>query len=98
MVSTPITPDLIKTDVDLNGFADDHSLKNTFNMNDRLAEKQSIHILELCLSEVKTWMDENCLHMNDLKTKFIMLGGRQQLKKCTTKSINVNGSQLKEVL
>ena len=78
--------------MDLNGFADDHSLKNTFNANDRLAEKQSIHILELCLGEVKLWMDENHLRMNDSKTKFIMLGGRQQLKKCTAKSINVNGS------
>ena len=92
MVSTPTTQDLIRTKVDLNGFADDHSLKNTFNANDRLAEKQSIHILELCLGEVKLWMDKNCLCMNDSKTEFIMLGGRQQLKKCTTKSINVNGS------
>ena len=92
MVSTPITQDLIRTNVDLNGSADDHSLKNTFRANDRLAEKQSIHTLELCLGEVKIWMDENQLHMNDLKTKFIMLGGQQQLKKCTTKFINVNGS------
>ena len=92
VVSTPTTQDLIRTKADLNGFADDHSLKNTFNANDRLAEKQSIHILELCLGEVKLWMDENCLRMNDSKTEFIMLGGQQQLKKCTIKSINVNGS------
>ena len=75
MVSTPTTQDLIRTKVDLNGFADDHSLKNTFNANDRLAEKQSIHILELCLGEVKLWMDKNHLCMNDSKTEFIMLGG-----------------------
>ena len=75
MVSTPITQDLIRTDVDLNSFTDDHSLKNTFKVNDRLAEKQSIHILELCLGEVKVWMDKNRLCMNDLKTEFIMLGG-----------------------
>ena len=59
MVSTPITQDLIRTNVDLNGFADDHSLKNTFRANDRLAEKQSIDTLELCLGEVKIWTDEN---------------------------------------
>ena len=92
VVSTPITQDLIRTNVDLNGFTNNHSLKNTFKANDRLAEKQSIHILELCLSEVKIWMDENRLCMNDSKTEFIMLGGQQQLKKCTTKYINVNGS------
>ena len=95
MVSTPTTQDLIRTKVDLNGFADDHSLKNTFKANDRLAEKQSIHILELSLGEVKIWMDKNCLCINDSKTKFIMLGGQQQLKKCTTKSINVNSSTVK---
>ena len=59
IVSTPSTQYHIRTDVDLNGFADDHSLKNTFKANDRLAEKQSIYILELCLGEVKTWMGEN---------------------------------------
>ena len=92
IVSTPSTQYRIRTDVDLNGFAADHSLKNTFKANDRLAEKQSIYILELCLSEIKTWMDENRLCMNDSKTEFIMLGGQQQLKKYTTESINVNGS------
>ena len=92
MVSTPNTQDLLRTNVDLNGFAYDHILKNTFKANDRLAEKQSLHILELCLGEVKIWMDKNRLWMNDSKTEFIMLGGQQQLKKCTTKSINVNGS------
>ena len=92
MVSIPITQDLIRTNVDLNGFTNNHSLKNTFKANDRLAEKQSIHILELCLGEVKIWMDGNRLCMNDSKTEFIMLGGQQELKKCTTKSINVNGS------
>ena len=59
MGSTPSTQNQMRTDVDLNGFADDHSLKNTFNLNDRLAEKQSIHIPELCLGEVKIWMDKN---------------------------------------
>ena len=59
MVNTPITQDLIRTNVDLNGFANNHSLKNTFRAKDRLAEKQSIHTLELCLSKMKIWMDKN---------------------------------------
>ena len=92
MVSTPSTQYQIRTDVDLNGFTDNHSLKNMFKVNDRLAEKQSMYMLEFCLGEVKTWMDENQLRMNDSKTEFIILGGQQQLKKCTTKSININGS------
>ena len=74
MVSTPITQDLIRTDVDLNGFADDHSLKNTFKTNDRLAAKQSVHILELCLGEVKIWMDKNWLCMNDSENQIHYAG------------------------
>ena len=40
--------------------------------------------------DVKIWMDENRLWMNDGKTEFIMFGAKIQLTKCKTTSIDVN--------
>ena len=39
---------------------------------------------------VKTWMDENRLNMNDGKMEFIMFGAKKQLAKCKTTSTDVN--------
>ena len=36
-------------------------------------------------------MDRNRLRMNPTKTEFIYFGSRQQLRKCTAKTINING-------
>ena len=64
--------EVVPDDVSLNGFADDHSLKRSFKSNDRKAEQTIISALQNCLMNVKTWMDENKLKMNDGKTEFIM--------------------------
>ena len=45
--------------------------------------------------KIKDWMDINWLKMNDGKTEFILYGSRQQLLKCETTSINVNGNSIK---
>ena len=40
------------------------------------------------------WMDENWLKMNCSKTELILFGSRQQLQKCVTTHINVNGDEV----
>ena len=74
----------------LNGFADDHSLKRSFKADDRKAEQTTISALQNCLMNVKIWMDQNRLQMNDVMTEFIMFGAKKQLAKCKTTSIDVN--------
>ena len=73
------------------GFADDHILKNSFRASSRVDEKESILSLESTLVNVKTWMDQNGLKMNDGKTEFIMLASKRQLEKHVT-SIDVNNT------
>ena len=46
---------------------------------------------------VKSWMIANKLQMNDVKTEFMIIGSRQQLKKINFESINVNGVCVKAV-
>ena len=57
--------------VSLHGFADDHALKNTFLAKSRHADKDSVSTLEAKVADVKVWMDQNHLKMNDSKTEFI---------------------------
>ena len=78
----------------LKGFADDHYLKRSFKADDRKAEHTTISILQNCLKDVKLWMDENRLWMNDGKTEFIMFGAKKQLAKCTTTILDVNNTEV----
>ena len=78
----------------LHGFADDHALKKTFSAKSRQAAKDSVSTLEAKAADVKDWMDQNCLKMNDSNTEFIMFASRLILQKCDTTKINVNGSNI----
>ena len=80
--------------VALHRFADEHALKNTFSAKSRYAERDSVSTLEAKAADVKVWMDQNCLKMNDSKTEFIMFTSRQMLQKCVTTKLNVNSSNI----
>ena len=77
--------------IDLHGFADDHALKNSFKAGDLEAEHTCILTLEGTASNVKMWMDQNCLKMNDEKIEFIVFASRQLMPKCEIKTLCVNG-------
>ena len=81
----------------LHGFADDHSVKKSLHANkkNRKLERKTIQDLEDSAMKIKHWMDINWLKMNDGKTESILYGSRQQLLKCETTSINVNGNSIK---
>ena len=53
-----------------------------------------IRSLEGCTTSIKGWMDENSLRMNSAKMEFILIGLRQQLLKCQTNNILVNGETM----
>ena len=57
--------------LDLHGYADDHGLKTNF-MPVPEYEAKEIADTEQCLTDIKTWMDHNQLHMNNAKTEFIL--------------------------
>ena len=80
----------------LHGFADDHSVKKSFHTDkkNRNLEGKTIQDLEESVVKIKHWMDINWLKMNDGKTEFILYGSREQLLKCETTSINVNGNSI----
>ena len=80
--------------IDLHGFADDHMIKDTFKP---ISEEECRVILNLeqFTSDIKDWMDANWLHMNSVKTEFLLVGSRRQLSNCLSTEINVNGEAVK---
>ena len=60
--------------ININGYANDHSLNKNFSANNRIEETSAIRSLELCITDIKDWMDSNRLKMNTTKTEFIMFG------------------------
>ena len=47
--------------INLNGYADDHSLNKKFRADNRTEENSTIRSLELCMSDIKDWMDSSRL-------------------------------------
>ena len=82
--------DVIPSDLQLNGFVDDHSLHREFSTNDKADEDNTIKSLESCMLTIKNWMDAVHLKMNPFKIEFILFGNQVQLNKCHTNPINVN--------
>ena len=47
------------------------------------------------MADLKVWMNGNKLKMNNDKSEFILFGPKPQLDKCTTKTLNVNNTEIK---
>ena len=82
--------------LELNGFADDHSVRSSFKPSklDHTKEHQTIAIIEKSMQDIKVWMDQVRLKMNNSKTEFIYFGWPSQLEKCITRKIDVNGEEI----
>ena len=83
--------EVIHPGLKISGFADDHSIRDSFKANDRMAELQTINNLQQCMLNIKHWMDRARLKMNPSKTEFIYFGFNRQLEKCSEKEISVAG-------
>ena len=82
--------------LELNGFTEDHSIRGSFKPSklDHTKEHCTFAIIEKSMQDIKVWMDQVCLKMNNSKTEFIYFGWPSQLDKCITKEIDVNGEQI----
>ena len=72
-------PKLIPTGINLQAFADDHTVSKGFKLN-----ASEINSAKLCpeetLYDIHNWMKENRLKMNN-KTEFIIFGSNHYLRK-----------------
>ncbi len=81
----------------VHGYADDHQLYLAFSPDTLMSQQEAITCMENCLVDVKTWMLQYKLKMNDSKTEFLIIGSRQQLAKISVNSITVGGDVITAV-
>ena len=87
--------EIINPPLNLHGFADNHTVGNKFKPGDCGKEERCMYELEKCAADLKVWVNENRLKMNNGKTDFILFGSKPQLDTCTTKTLNVNNTEMK---
>ena len=51
--------------------------------------------MESCIAEIRGWMADHQLMLNDSKTEFLIIGSCQQLSKVNIDSIQVGSSEIK---
>ena len=84
--------DLIPSNVDLSGCADDHSLHKSFKASSRLQGAEAILTLKDTVKNISSWMDEMKLKPNADKTEVIIFGNQKQIHKCITTSLVLDGN------
>ena len=83
--------EVVPKGLQLSGFADDHSIRNTFKAGNIKAKTEAKSKVESCMLNIKQWMDATHLKMNPNKTEFIYFRHPVQLRKCNETSINMAG-------
>ena len=84
----------IPSDIDLSGFADDHSIRKGYNPNKRGEELRVNTHLSTSLTNINTWMQRMRLKMNPDKTEYIQFGSRQQIKKTSCNTIDCGSESI----
>ena len=85
---------VVEKPITINGFADDHTLKDKFKIRDVMDERRCKENLENYIVNIKNWMDANHVKINDDKTEYIIFAGNRMSKKVETQSISINGTYI----
>ena len=90
-----IIQEVINPPLNLHRLVDGHTVENKFKPGHCDDEVRCMCELEKCAVDLKVWMDENQLNMNNDKSEFILFGSKPQLDKCITKFLNINNTEIK---
>ncbi len=66
-------------------------------MHSRPGQNLDVPFLTHCISEIKIWMSENFLCLNNDKTEVLLIGSSNQLRKAGSIILNLDGSVLETV-
>ena len=92
----PVHSIILKHKLNYHVYADDTQLYFSFKPSKHFAD-ESISRIETCVGEIRVWMQDNFLKLNDNKTEFMIIGSRQQLSKVTIPHINIGDSEVTAV-
>ena len=89
MYAATLDDHLASRSQELLGYADDHSLLDSFKAGDLTDELATVHRLEQSLAQTKEWMFLNKLKMNESKSEIILFGNKRQVIKAQTTGVHV---------
>ena len=91
--TSPVRDIILKYNLNYHVYADDTQLYITFKSSQEPADS-CITTPEKCIQEIRSWMRQNFLKLNDQKTEFLLFGSRQQLSKVSLPFITIGDSQI----
>ena len=80
--------------MDIQGFADDHSIRSSIKGGNIQQEVTCIKSLEDSFDNITNWMNQMKLKLNASKTEFIIFGGPVQLAKVQTTQFTAGDSMI----
>ena len=73
-------------------YADDTQLYIAFRPTDPCSTSEAVTRIQNCVSDIKSWMTQNFLKLNEDKTELLIITSKQQLSKITSITINLEGA------
>ena len=73
-------------------YADDSQLYISFSPKAHSGQADVVASIKHCIQDIRQWMSQDRLLMNDAKTELLLIGTRQQLAKITLDGITVGHS------
>ena len=64
---------------DVHTYANDTQLHLSFNVDSSVEQSAALLDMQSCIADIRKWMLQDRLKLNDDKTEFIIIGTRQQL-------------------
>ena len=75
-------------------YADDTQIYLSFKPNPTTSENPALIAIESCVADIRAWLLNNSLLINDSKTEFQVIGTRQQLSKVHLDSLTIVSSRI----
>ena len=76
-------------------YADDTQLYVSFSPNKSTGQSEAVNAIQHCVKDVRNWMNNDKLLLNDDKTEFLMIGTKQQLAKVNIDHILIGDSAIR---
>ena len=88
--------DIIESHVpEVHYFADDSQLYLSFKPGYAKTRDEAVAAMENCIRDLRTWMLQDKLKINDDSTQFIIIGSKQRLSKFNESSIRIDNTDVK---
>ena len=86
--------DIVKSHLpSVHTYADDTQLYISFNPVDNTSEADAVIATENCIRDVRAWMRDDKLTLNDDKTEFLIIGTERQLSRVSVDKIKIGQAE-----